>query len=109
MDFDFSKPHKLVNGAPVLLTEAEIAERLANDTAWAADANKRINAAIDEQIRSLEVKSGGYMRGLREFMLAMAEVTRAAGGPDFMTNKGMQNVKALDDQIRELRSQRVPE
>lgn len=64
------------------------------------------NAQIDAQIRALESASGGYMRGLREFMLAQTQVNVAAGGPDFMANKGMQNVKALDDAIRALRAQR---
>lgn len=64
------------------------------------------NARIDAQIRLLEADSGGYMRGLREFMLATATVVKQQGGPDFMLNKGMQNVKALDDAIRALRAQR---
>ena len=66
------------------------------------------NQKIDAQIMALEQSSGGYMRGLREFMLAQAAETKRLGGADFMANKGMQNVKALDDQIRALRAQRVP-
>jgi len=64
------------------------------------------NAAIDAQITALEANSGGYVRGLREFMLAASLVMKQQGGPDFMLNKGMQNVKALDDQIKALRAQR---
>jgi predicted nuclease of restriction endonuclease-like RecB superfamily len=64
------------------------------------------NAGIDAQITALEANSGGYVRGLREFMLAASLVMKQQGGPDFMLNKGMQNVKALDDQIKALRAQR---
>jgi hypothetical protein len=39
-------------------------------------------------------------------MLAASLVMKQQGGPDFMLNKGMQNVKALDDQIKALRAQR---
>ncbi len=66
------------------------------------------NQKIDAQIMALEQASGGYMRGLREFMLAQAAETKRLGGADFMANKGMQNVKALDEQIRALRGQRLP-
>ena len=66
------------------------------------------NAGIDAQIAALEGASGGYVRGLREFMLATAVVVKQQGGPDFMGNKGMQNVKTLDDQIKALRAQRLP-
>lgn len=69
-------------------------------------AKEEHNAAIDAQIAALEASSGGYVRGLREFMLAAASVFKTQGGPDFMANKGMQNVKALDDQIKALRAQR---
>lgn len=75
----------------------------------AFDAEKVVhNAGIDAQIAALEAEAGGYIRGLREFMLAQASETKRMGGADFMTNKGMQNVKALDDQIRALRAQRLP-
>lgn len=66
------------------------------------------NAGIDAQIATLEAESGGYIRGMREFMLAQAAETKRLGGADFMPSKGMQNVKALDDQIRALRAQRLP-
>lgn len=73
------------------------------------DAQKVLhNAAIDAQIAELESASGGYIRGVREFMLAQAAETKRLGGADFMPSRGMQNVKALDDQIRALRGQRLP-
>lgn len=89
------------------------------------------NEQIDAQIRALEVASGGYIRGLREKMLGDEErigLVRAlcqnlpdddpakyfatallAALPSFLDTRGMQNVKALDDEIRTLRAQRVPE
>ena len=48
---------------------------------------------------------GGYVRGVREYMLGMAQIVVALGGPDVMVTPGMQKVKALDDQIKALRSQ----
>ena len=73
------------------------------------DAQKVLhNAAIDAQIAGLEAASPGYVRGMREFMLAQATETKRLGGADFMPSRGMQNVKALDDQIRALRAQRLP-
>lgn len=80
-----------------------------NGATWAVPAERAAavhNAGIDAQIRGLEESSGGYVRGLREFMLAAATVFKQQGGPDFMANRGMQNVKALDDQIKALRAQR---
>lgn len=64
------------------------------------------NAGIDRQISNLEIASGGYVRGLREFMLITATVIKQGGGPDFLLNVGMQKVKALDDQIADLRAKR---
>ena len=64
------------------------------------------NAPIDAQIAALEAAKPGYVRGIREFILAMAAIVKADGGPDLMQNVGMQNVKALDDAVKALRSQR---
>lgn len=64
------------------------------------------NDQIDAQIRALEASRPGYVRGIREFMLGMALIAKQQGGPDLMTTPGMQNVKALDDQIKALRAQR---
>lgn len=88
------------------------------------------NAEIDEQITDLEEAAGGYVRGLREFMLGneqrigmVREMCSALAAddpakpfataflsalPSFSSTKGMQNVKALDDQIRALRAKRLP-
>jgi len=64
------------------------------------------NAGIDAQIAALEAQRPGYVRGVREFMLGMALIAKQQGGPDLMLTAGMQNVKALDDQIKALRAQR---
>ena len=60
-----------------------------------------------EKITSLERTEGQgvYVRGVREFMLGMAQVIAAQGGPDILQTPGMQNVKRLDDKIKALRSQ----
>lgn len=60
-----------------------------------------------EKITSLERTEGQgvYVRGVREFMLGMAQVIAAQGGPDILQTPGMQNVKRLDDKIKVLRSQ----
>lgn len=43
---------------------------------------------------------GGYVRGVREYMLGMAQIVVALGGPDVMVTPGMQKVKKLDDAIK---------
>jgi hypothetical protein len=48
---------------------------------------------------------GVYVRGVREFMLGMAQIIVAQGGPDIVQTPGMQSVKKLDDKIKALRSQ----
>jgi len=60
-----------------------------------------------EKIAALERTEGQgvYVRGVREFMLGMAQVIAAQGGPDILQTPGMQNVKRLDDKIKVLRSQ----
>lgn len=67
------------------------------------------NAAIDYQIMELERSAGGYNRGSREFMLGMALIlnTYVPGVPDISTTPGMVKIKALDDQIKALRAQRM--
>jgi hypothetical protein len=52
-DFDYSQPHKLVNGLPVLLTADEIAEQQARQAEWEAGEQRR---AIIQQIVELEAK-----------------------------------------------------
>jgi len=47
---------------------------------------------------------GGYIRGVREFMLGMAQIVAAQGGPDIMQTPGMQKVKKLDDAIKAQRA-----
>lgn len=49
--FDYSQPHKMVDGEPVLLTSDEITAQAVVDAAWEAGATKR--SAL-EQIRVLE-------------------------------------------------------
>lgn len=66
------------------------------------------NSGIDRQIAALEATRPGFVRGVREFMLGISQIVKAQGGPDLMLTPGMQNVKSLDDQIKALRSQRLP-
>lgn len=47
---------------------------------------------------------GGYVRGVREYMLGMAQIVVALGGPDVMVTPGMQKVKKLDDAIKAQRA-----
>lgn len=47
---------------------------------------------------------GGYVRGIREYMLGMAQIVTALGGPDVMVTPGMQKVKKLDDAIKAQRA-----
>ena len=60
-----------------------------------------------EKITDLERTEGQgvYVRGIREFMLGMAQIIAAQGGPDIAQTPGMQNIKRLDDKIKVLRSQ----
>lgn len=60
-----------------------------------------------EKIAALERTEGQgvYVRGVREFMLGMAQIVAMQGGPDIMQTPGMQKVKSLDDQIKALRAQ----
>ena len=65
------------------------------------------NAGINRQIVALEAQRPGYVRGVREFMLGVSQiVAQIPGAPNLMQTPGMQNVKALDDQIKALRAQR---
>ena len=66
------------------------------------------NAGLDAQIAALEAQRPGYVRGVREFMLGVSVLLKNLGGPDLLPTPGMQNVKALDDQIKALRAQRLP-
>jgi hypothetical protein len=87
--------------------EAKLGPRPTQEELDAVDVAKiEHNARIDAQIKALEASRPGYVRGVREFMLGMALIAKQQGGPDLMLTAGMQNVKALDDQIKALRAQR---
>jgi len=89
--------------------EAKLGPRPTQEELDAVDVAKiEHNAGIDRQIAALEAARPGYVRGVREFMLGMALIAKQQGGPDLMLTAGMQNVKALDDQIKALRAQRLP-
>lgn len=77
------------------------------DAVSAADANKvKHNAIIIASIANIEASRPGYVRGVREFMLGVAQiVAQIPGAPDLMQTPGMQNVKTLDDAIKALRAQ----
>lgn len=66
------------------------------------------NSDIDAQIAALESAAGNYNRGVREFMLGMAVIVKSLNGPDVSVTPGMVKVRALDDQIKALRAQRMP-
>lgn len=66
MSFDYSQPHKMVNGIPILLTQSEITAWQAESAGGAALAN---HAAALQQIHSLEMTVTA--RRLREAMLGM--------------------------------------
>ncbi len=69
------------------------------------------NEQIDAQIRALEAAKPGYVRGIREFMLGVADgltVVSQTLATQLKSTPGMVNVKTLDDQIKALRAQRLP-
>lgn len=55
MDFDFTKPHKIVNGVPVLLTEGEITARAAEEAAFTPQPD------VPGFIRDLKMAMGGIV------------------------------------------------
>lgn len=80
-------------------------------SAWEIPASKQKaahNTGIDRQIAALEAARPGYPRGVREFMLGVAQVIKAQGGPDLMASQGMRNVEALENAAKDLRAQRLP-
>lgn len=105
--------------------------------AWVIDAKLEHNAPIDAEIREIERSNPVTHRSLRETALVnpplfdglnayFAAIQAAIRGigvalgnaqlaafelpplPDLKLNRGMQNVKAIDDQIAELRARRIP-
>ena len=89
--------------------EAKLGTRPTQEELDAVDVAKiEHNAGIDRQIVALEATKPGYPRGVREFMLGVSVLLKNLGGPDLLPTPGMQNVKALDDQIKALRAQRLP-
>lgn len=104
--------------------------------AWVLDPKLAHNAPIDAQIVEIETRNPITHRsqretalldpplfdGLNAYFQAVEAAIRAAGAalsnsalagftlpplPDLKTNKGMENVKAIDDQIVALRAQRL--
>lgn len=109
-----------------------------NGEAWVLDPSVAHNAPIDAQIVEIEEQNPVTHRSLREtalidpplfdalnaqYFVPIAAAIRAIGValsnptlaaftlpalPDLKVNKGMQNVKAIDDAIAVLRAQRIP-
>lgn len=104
--------------------------------AWVLDPSVAHNAPIDAQIVAIEEQNPVTHRSLREtalvqpplfdglnnYFAAIQAAVRGIGAalnnaqlaaftlpalPDLKANKGMQNVKAIDDAIAALRSQRI--
>lgn len=90
-DFDYTQPHKIVNGTPVLLTSDEIAENAANDAAWLAAAPDRAKQAAARQITVLE-NQASMPRPVRDMLLASTTTNDAAKA----------KVQALSDQITQI-------
>lgn len=64
------------------------------------------NLDIDRQIVALETTNPGYVRGIREFMLGIADAAKLGGLGDMTQTPGMKKVKQLDDAVKALRIQR---
>lgn len=108
-----------------------------NGEAWVLDPKLEHNAPIDAQIVEIEKANPVTHRSLRETALiqpplfdglndyfgaiqaAIRGIGAAVGNvqlaaftlpplPDLKENRGMQNVKAIDDEIAALRAQRLP-
>ncbi len=64
-DFDYSKPHRIVNGAAVLLTPEEIAARQAEEAAWPQSDERKaaLNAPVLAKLAALDPK---MLRALEE-------------------------------------------
>lgn len=108
-----------------------------NGEAWELDPKLAHNAPIDAQIIEIEKNNPVTHRslretallqpplfdGLNEYFRAVETAIRGIGAelgnaelaaftlpplPDLKQNRGMQNVKAIDDRIAALRAQRIP-
>jgi len=101
----------LIELTPEQTAEFKAAQQAQNAGLYFVDGVFNSRAAPDptalEKIAVLERTEGQgvYVRGVREFMLGMAQIIAAQGGPDIVQTPGMQNVKRLDDKIKVLRSQ----
>lgn len=89
--------------------EAKLGPRPTQEELDAVDVTKiEHNAGLDRQIAALEAQRPGYPRGVREFMLGVAQIlAQVPGAPNLLQTPGMQNVKSLDDQIVVLRAKRL--
>lgn len=81
-----------INGEP---TEADVQKFLFPELT----PQQKIDAMEKNGIPAEKI-DGGYIRGIREYMLGMAQIVAALGGPDVMVTPGMQKVKKLDDAIK---------
>lgn len=97
--------HKMIDGAQVPLTPAELTEADARDAAWAAgqaarDKNTN-NARVTEQILAKELLT---LRPMRELRRAQEHADVPAVDVTFARNR----IKALDDEIKALRATLTP-
>lgn len=90
--FDYTQPHKIVDGVPVLLTADEIAEDQAREAAWEAGETRRTKAKAQDQIDQLE-RNSAMPRPVRDMLIA-SSVTNVNAKAD---------IQALEDQIAALR------
>lgn len=63
MAFDYSQPHKIVNGNPVALTDAEISARAVDDAAFVAAAPARAKVKLETAVQVFldsRARASGY-------------------------------------------------
>ena len=119
-------------GDPSFLIDRPSSLHTWDGKAWVIDPKVAHNAPIDAQIVTIEQRnpiSHRWQRevalldpplsdGLNTYLASIQAAIRSIGGPlatftlpplpDLKLNKGMQDVKAVDDQIAALRAQRMP-
>ena len=66
--FDFTKPHKVVNGLPVLLSADEAAAEQSRIESWQAEETSRLKVEVMGAIKEIET-AAGPPRPLRDIVL----------------------------------------
>lgn len=117
MDFDFTKPHKIVNGEPVPLAADELAAKAAEEKAWLAAQPK---VQVLAQLSSIDTKLNAQ-RWAREGILGLGELINILRScPPTITTvadlvawlqsipapgTGMAKLQAVEDSAKALRTQ----